>query len=48
MIRIAVIVVLLAVVVQAQTTFDLSTDFSLRDNPNKVWQLGYSATPSRS
>jgi hypothetical protein len=36
----------LAMVAQAQTTFDLSTDFSLRDNPNKVWQYGYSATNS--
>jgi hypothetical protein len=46
MIRIAVVVMLLAMVAQAQTTFDLSTDFSLRDNPNKVWQYGYSATNS--
>ncbi|HMH12655.1 MAG TPA: hypothetical protein VK578_06065 [Edaphobacter sp.] len=30
----------------AQTTFDLSTDFSLQENPNKVWQYGYSATNS--
>ena len=31
---------------QAQTTFDLSADFSFRDNPNKVWQYGYSETNS--
>jgi hypothetical protein len=31
---------------QAQTTFDLSTDFSFKSNPNKVWQYGYSATNS--
>jgi hypothetical protein len=30
----------------AATVFDLSTDFSFRDNPNKVWQYGYSATNS--
>ncbi len=31
---------------EAQTVFDLSADFSLGDNPNKVWQYGYSATNS--
>jgi hypothetical protein len=46
MIRIAVTVMLLAMVAPAQTTFDLAADFSLRDNPNKVWQCGYSATNS--
>jgi hypothetical protein len=46
MIRIAVTVMLLAMVARAQTTFDLAADFSLRDNPNKVWQCGYSATNS--
>ena len=30
----------------AATVFDLSTDFSFRDNPNKVWQYGYSITNS--
>jgi hypothetical protein len=30
----------------AATAFGLSTDFSFRDNPNKVWQYGYSATNS--
>jgi hypothetical protein len=28
----------------AETTFDLSSDFSIQHNPNKVWQYGYSAT----
>ena len=28
------------------TTFDLSADFSFRDNPNKVWQYGFSETNS--
>jgi hypothetical protein len=37
---------ILATAAQAQTTFDLAADFSLRDNPNKVWQYGYSATDS--
>lgn len=31
---------------QAATTFDLSADFSLRDNPNQAWQYGYSETNS--
>src|SRR5271155_186469 len=31
---------------QAPTTFDLSADFSFRDNPNQVWQYGYSETNS--
>jgi hypothetical protein len=31
---------------QAQTTFDLSADFSFQNNPNKVWQYGYSETNS--
>jgi hypothetical protein len=31
---------------QAGTSFDLSDDFSLRKNPNQVWQYGYSATAS--
>jgi len=29
---------------QAATTFDLSRDFSIENNPNKVWQYGYPAT----
>src|ERR1039458_9184678 len=44
--RIAVTVILFGLLARAQTTFDLSADFSLRDNPNKVWQYGYSATNS--
>jgi len=36
----------LCLLAQAQTTFDLSGDFSLQNNPNKVWQYGYSETNS--
>jgi hypothetical protein len=36
----------LSVLARGQNTYDLSADFSLRDNPNKVWQYGYSATNS--
>ena len=43
---IAAVVMFLALLARAQTTFDLSADFSLHDNPNKVWQYGYSATNS--
>jgi hypothetical protein len=46
MARIAVVVMFLALLARAQTTFDLSADFSLHHNPNKVWQYGYSATNS--
>ena len=46
MTRIAVVLMFLSLLAGAQTTFDLSADFSLRDNPNKVWQYGYSATNS--
>src|ERR1017187_1976970 len=42
----AIIVIIFAQLAQAPTTFDLSADFSFRDNPNKVWQYGYSATDS--
>jgi hypothetical protein len=31
---------------QADTTFDLSNDFSIEANPNKVWEYGYSDTNS--
>ena len=48
MLRVAGIILLFGSVAQAQTTFDLSADFSLKDNPNKVWQYGYSATSSLS
>jgi hypothetical protein len=44
--RIAAIVMFLGVLAQAQTTFDLSADFSLQENPHKVWQYGYSETNS--
>jgi hypothetical protein len=30
----------------AETIFDVSTDFSIEANPNKVWQYGYSANNS--
>jgi hypothetical protein len=46
MTRIAVVVMFLGMLSQAQTTFDLSADFSLQNNPNKVWQYGYSAANS--
>src|SRR5271163_1515335 len=42
----AIIVLIFAQLAQAPTTFDLSADFSFRNNPNKVWQYGYSATNS--
>jgi hypothetical protein len=46
MVRLAGILFLLGQLTPAQTIFDLSADFSLRHNPNKVWQYGYSATNS--
>jgi len=39
-------VLMLGQLAQAQKTFDLSAAFSFRDNPNKVWQYGYSASDS--
>jgi hypothetical protein len=42
----AIIVLIFAQFAQTPTTFDLSADFAFRDNPNKVWQYGYSATNS--
>jgi hypothetical protein len=36
----------LGLMARAQTTFDLSADFSFQENPHKVWQYGYSATNS--
>ena len=42
----AIIVIIFGQLAQAPTTFDLSADFSFRDNPSKVWQYGYSATNS--
>jgi hypothetical protein len=44
--RIAAIVLFLGLQARAQTTFDLSADFSFKENPQKVWQYGYSATNS--
>jgi hypothetical protein len=46
MVRLAGILFLLGQLTPAQTIFDLSADFSVRHNPNKVWQYGYSATNS--
>ncbi|MGH9544912.1 MAG: hypothetical protein ACRD23_06820 [Terriglobales bacterium] len=47
MFRTAGIVILLALFAGAPATiFDLSADFSLRQNPNQAWQYGYSATNS--
>jgi hypothetical protein len=40
------VIVLFCQLAQAATTFDLSAEFSMRDNPNKVWQYGYSETNS--
>jgi len=40
----AIIVIIFGQLVQAPTTFDLSADFSFRDNPNRIWQYGYSET----
>jgi hypothetical protein len=42
----AILAILFAQLTQAPATFDASADFSFRDNPNKVWQYGYSATDS--
>jgi hypothetical protein len=44
--RIAVVIMFLGQLARAQATFDLSADFSLQENPHKVWQYGYSATNS--
>ncbi len=42
----AIVFLLLSQMAQTPTTFDPSTDFSFRDNPNQVWQYGYSETKS--
>jgi hypothetical protein len=42
----AIIAIVFGLLAQVPTTFDLSADFSFRDNPNKVWQYGYSETNS--
>jgi hypothetical protein len=46
MTRIVLLLMFSCLLARAQTTYDLSVDFSLRDNPNKVWQYGYSANNS--
>ena len=38
------IVIFFCLFAQATTTFDLSADFSLRNNPNQAWHYGYSET----
>jgi hypothetical protein len=43
---VAIVVGLFALLASSPTTFDLSADFSLHDNPNKVWEYGYSETNS--
>jgi hypothetical protein len=40
------LVMFLGLLAQAQTIFDLSRDFSLQDNPNRVWQYGFSESNS--
>jgi hypothetical protein len=44
--RLAIIVTFFALLGQPATTFNLSADFSLHDNPHKAWQFGYSETNS--
>ena len=46
MLPIASIIILFGLFGHPSQTFDLSADFSLHDNPNHVWQYGYSATNS--
>ena len=46
MVQLASVALVLGLVPHAQTTFDLSADFSFRHNPNKTWQYGYSETSS--
>jgi len=41
-----ILVILVSLLVPTATTFDLSADFSFQNNPNKVWQYGYSAARS--
>jgi hypothetical protein len=42
----AIILIIFGLFAEVPKTFDLSADFSFRDNPNRVWQYGYSATNS--
>jgi hypothetical protein len=46
MVRITIVILVLGLLARAQTTFDLSADFSFQENPHKVWRYGYSATNS--
>jgi hypothetical protein len=46
MFRTAVFLIILGSYLGSTTTFDLSTDFSFQNNPNGVWQYGYSAKGS--
>lgn len=46
MIRSVGVALLCCALFQAAQTFDLSADFSLRNNPNQLWQYGYSETNS--
>jgi hypothetical protein len=40
------VLILCGITAHAQQVFDLSADFSIKNNPNSVWQYGYSATNS--
>ena len=40
------LLLLLSSFAQAETTFDLASDFSFQNSPSSVWQYGYSATNS--
>jgi hypothetical protein len=42
----AILCIMFSQLAHAPQTFDLSADFSFSDNPNKVWQYGYSETNS--
>jgi hypothetical protein len=44
--RLAIIATIFALLGQPATTFDLSADFSLRENPHQAWLFGYSETNS--
>jgi hypothetical protein len=44
--QIAVTIILFGLFSHPSKTFDLSSDFSLKNNPKHVWQYGYPATES--
>jgi hypothetical protein len=46
MLRIAAVLLISCLLARPQTTFDVSSDFSLDKNPNGAWQYGYSSTKS--